>query len=123
LLFSPLATLFSLLSFSFFYYILLPKNAYMKKALKKSQVLTNEQLEKQLLGNNCCGKKMTLTEVHEEKDNKICSKYVCSRCHSSIFDYGDKPKKSIVLTTKEYEDLLAEVRNIHQRLYEAKGKY
>ena len=89
--------------------------------MENNQPLTNEQLEKKLVSNECCGKKMILAETYQEKSNKVCSKYVCSRCNSSLFDYGERPKKSITLTTKEYENLLSDIRNIHQRLYEAKS--
>ena len=84
--------------------------------MRKNQALTNEQLEKKLSGRKCCDKEMNLVETHEE-NNKICSKYVCSKCQSSIFDYGEKPKKAIILTTEEYEDLLTDIRNIYQRRY------
>jgi hypothetical protein len=86
--------------------------------MQRSQILTNEQLE-QKLKNNCCGKEMILVESHSE-NSRICYKYVCSQCNGSLFDYGEKPKKTITLTAAEYEDLLSDIRSIHQRLYEAK---
>lgn len=85
----------------------------------KNRILTNEQLEQKLV-KNCCGKEMVLVESHPE-NSRICYKYACLQCNSSLFDYGDKPKKAITLTTKEYESLLSDIRNIHQRLYGAKS--
>jgi len=94
----------------------------MKKANnrpKANSALTNEQLEQQLT-KGCCGRSMVLTETHLENHNRICYKYTCSQCNNSLFSHEERPKKSIILTTSEYENLLSQVRNIHQRLYEAK---
>jgi|SRR5438105_15434087 len=87
----------------------------------KTQRLTNEQLAERLAGKSCCGKEMILTETHQESGNKVCLKYACSQCNSSLFAYGEKPKKSIILTPRQYESLLTEMKNIYQILYQAKS--
>lgn len=91
-----------------------------KKELE-SQILTNEQLAKRLAGKSCCGKEMILAETHQENSNKVCLKYTCSQCNNSLFTYGEKPKKSITLTPRQYESLLTEMKNIYQILYQAKS--
>src|SRR5256885_13569464 len=91
------------------------KNDNDKKKLNYSQVLTSEQLEKKLSRNNCCGKEMILTETYEEKGNKVCSRYVCSQCHSDLFDYGERPKKSVTLTFQQYKSLLDEMKELSER--------
>ena len=87
----------------------------------ESQILTNEQLAERLAGKICCGKEMILTETHQENSNKVCLKYTCSQCNNSLFTYGEKPKKSITLTPRQYESLLTEMKNIYQILYQAKS--
>jgi hypothetical protein len=89
-----------------------------KKATKSP--LTSQQLTERLTNKTCCGKEMTLTETYPE-NNKICFKYTCSQCQSSLFTYGEKPKKSITLTANQYETLLNEMKNIYQILYQAKS--
>jgi hypothetical protein len=91
------------------------KKTIMKKAMRERKELTNKELEKQLLDHNCCGQKMTLVETHEEKKNKVCYKYACSQCKSSIFDYGEKPRKSITLTANQYESLLNEMKELSEK--------
>ncbi|KLL03079.1 MAG: hypothetical protein MRECE_18c005 [Mycoplasmataceae bacterium CE_OT135] len=78
-----------------------------------SQKLTNEQLKKEF--NNCCGKGRNLVEIHQEEDNRTCYKYVCFRCKSDVFKHGEKPSKSIILTTKQYENLLGEMEEMSKR--------
>ncbi|CAG8460923.1 16954_t:CDS:2, partial [Gigaspora margarita] len=92
---------------------LLLKYVNMKKTTnnqsKTNSVLTNEQLEQQLT-KGCCGRAMVLTETHPENHNRVCYKYTCSQCNSSIFSHEERPKKSIILTTNEYESLLSQAR-------------
>lgn len=83
--------------------------------------LNSQQLAEKLAGKNCCGKEMNLIESHQE-NNKVCFKYTCSQCHTSLFTYGEKPKKSITLTASQYETLLNEMSNIYRILYQAKSK-
>jgi hypothetical protein len=80
----------------------------------KDQILTNEQLEQKLV-KNCCDKEMVLVETHEEKNNKVCYKYVCSQCKSDIFVYGEKPKKYVTLTVQQYESLLTEMKELSEK--------
>ena len=84
--------------------------------------LTSEQLAEKLSNKVCCGNQMILEEAHDEGENRICYKYSCSQCNNSLFTYGEKPKKSITLTTQQYEGLLAEIKNIYQILYQAKSE-
>ncbi len=87
----------------------------------KQQILTNEQLAERLAGKSCCGREMILAETHQENSNKVCLKYICQQCNNSLFTYGEKPKKSITLTPRQYESLLTEMKNIYQILYQAKS--
>jgi len=88
--------------------------------ITSNKPLNSQQLAEKLTQKTCCGKEMVLTETHEE-NNKVCYKYTCSQCQSSLFTYGDKPKKSITLTANQYETLLNEMKNIYQILYQAKS--
>jgi hypothetical protein len=87
-----------------------------------NQELTSEQLAEKLSNKVCCENPMSLEETHDEGENRVCYKYSCSHCNNSLFTYGEKPKKSITLTTQQYEGILAEIKNIYQILYQAKSE-
>lgn len=82
--------------------------------------LNSQQLAEKLANKICCGKEMNLIESYQE-NNKVCFKYICSQCDTSLFTYGEKPKKSITLTASQYEALLNEMKNIYQILHQAKS--
>ena len=87
-----------------------------------NQPLTNEQLEKRLSGNNCCGEEMNLEQVNEHNDNKCCLKYSCSKCKKTIFSYETKRPKSIILTLTptQYETLMSSVGSVFQIIHDTK---
>ena len=84
--------------------------------------LTSEQLVAKLKNKICCGREMLLTETHNEGENRVCYKYSCSQCKNTLFTYGEKPKKTITLTDQQYQEILTEIKNIYQIIYQAQGE-
>jgi len=89
---------------------------------KNDQILTDEELAKKLISKICCGQEMVLEGAYEEAYNKICRKYVCSKCKKTLFNSGIKPKEKITLTIEQRKKIFHHLGSIEEILYKAENK-
>lgn len=65
---------------------------------------------------------MVLMRANEEKNNKVCLRYDCSKCKKTIFSNETKRLKAVILTLtpEQYEALMAHAGNILEIIYDNK---